>query len=71
MAKNTTAGKVCDLLRQPLDVRFIPLPDPMPANWRTLTKFQPGDDPAWRFRDVAFSSGVLKFVEVEWSTAGL
>jgi hypothetical protein len=55
---------VCDLLRQPLDVRFIPLPEPMPANRETLKKFHPGD-PAWRFRDVAFSNGVLKFVEVE------
>ncbi|CAD6223845.1 unnamed protein product [Miscanthus lutarioriparius] len=55
---------VCDLLRQPLDVRFIPLPQPMPANRKKLKKFHPGD-PAWRFRDVAFSNGVLKFVEME------
>ncbi|RLN39495.1 hypothetical protein C2845_PM01G04630 [Panicum miliaceum] len=55
---------VCDVLREPLDVRFIPLPTPMPENRERLKEFHPGD-PAMRLRDVTFSNGMVKFVEVE------
>jgi hypothetical protein len=59
---------VCDVLREPLDVRFIPLPAPMPENRERLKEFHPGD-PAMRLRDVIFSNGMIKFIEVE-SIAG-
>jgi hypothetical protein len=56
---------VCDVLREPsIDVSFIPLPSPMPENRERLKEFHPGD-PAMRVRDVTFSNGVIKFIEVE------
>lgn len=55
---------VCDVHREPLDVRFIPLPSPLPENRERLKEFHPGD-PAARVRDVTFSNGVIKFIEVE------
>nr|CAB3501866.1 unnamed protein product [Digitaria exilis] len=52
-----TGVVVCDVLREPLDVRFI-------ANRERLKEFHPGD-PAARLRDVTFSNGAIKFIEVE------
>nr|CAB3496930.1 unnamed protein product [Digitaria exilis] len=61
-----TGVVVCDVLREPLDVRFIPVPSPLPENRERLKEFHPGD-PAARLRDVTFSNGVIKikFIEVE------
>lgn len=53
----------CDLCQEPLSLRFIPLPRPLPSNRERLRL--PGASSPSLFRDLICVDGVLKFIEIE------
>nr|CAB3475734.1 unnamed protein product [Digitaria exilis] len=55
---------VINLLQKSPVARYIPLPEPLPENTQKLQIYSPSASPR-RFRDLACSDGVIKFIEME------